>query len=103
MCYAAPVAMRVCTVSFRSPTGIVHAVDVEAETVYEAAALGLARLKQDGWIEGLGPGTKLEIEARAPGTQHVLSVQQLQRWVNGTTGSPAETLRKVKLKRLLNP
>jgi hypothetical protein len=29
-------------------------VDVEAETLYEAAGLGLARLKKDGWIEGLG-------------------------------------------------
>ena len=36
--------------------GVTHGVDVEAETLYEAAGLGLARLKKDGWIEGLGPG-----------------------------------------------
>lgn len=84
-----------------SPSGVSHSVDVEADTVYEAAALGLARLKQDGWIEGLGPATRLEIEARAPSTRHTVSVQQLRRWVNGTTSSPIETLRKAKLKQLL--
>ena len=96
-----PVASRICTVSFKSPTGIVHAVDVEAESLYEAAALGLARLKQDGWVEGLGPGTRLEIQVRHPSANHVVSVQQLKRWMNGLPGSPVETLKKAKLKHLL--
>lgn len=39
--------LRICTVSFKSPTGISHGVDVEAETLYEAAGLGFARLKKD--------------------------------------------------------
>jgi len=44
-------------VSFKRTTGISHSVDVEAETLYEAGGIGSARLKKDGWIEGLGPGT----------------------------------------------
>ena len=47
----------------------------------EAAALGLGRLKKDGWIEGLGPGTRLEIHVGEPGSHHVLPVQQLERWI----------------------
>lgn len=93
--------IRVCTVSFRSQTGITHSVDVEATTVYEAAAMGLARLQQAGWVEGLGPATRLEIQVREPATHHVISVQQLQRWMNGVTTSPADVLRKAKLKELL--
>ena len=58
-----------------------HSVDVEAETLYEAAALGIARLKKDGWTEGLGVGSRLEITVREPSTKHVISVQQLQRWI----------------------
>ena len=54
--------VRLCSVGFKSAMGVSHSVDVEAETLYEAAALGLARLKKDGWIEGLGPGTRLEIQ-----------------------------------------
>ena len=87
--------------SFKSATGISHGVDVEAETLYEAAAIGLARLKKDGWIEGLGPGSRLEIVVREPSTVHSLTVQQLQRWVNGVTSSPAEVLRRSKVKHLL--
>lgn len=96
-----PVALRVCTVSFKSATGISHSVDVEAETLYEAAGIGLARLKKDGWIEGLGPGTRLEIAVREPSTLHSLTVQQVQRWVDGVTTSPAEVLRRTRVKRLL--
>jgi hypothetical protein len=88
-------------VSFTSATGISHSVDVEAETLFEAAGLGLARLKADGWVEGLGPGSKLQIDVREPGTSHSVSVQQVQRWINSSVNSPAETIRKARLKNLL--
>ncbi len=52
-------------------------------------------------LRALGPATKLEIAVREPGSHHVLSVQQLQRWVNSVTVSPADVLRKAKLKHLL--
>ena len=93
--------LRLCTVSFKSATGISHSVDVEAETLFEAAGLGLARLKKDGWIEGLGPASRLEIAVREPSTMHSLTVQQLQRWASGITTSPAEVLRRTKVKHLL--
>src|SRR5262245_3632215 len=94
-------ALRLCTVSFKSATGITHAVDVEAETLYEAAGFGLARLKKDGWIEGLGPGSRLEIQVREPATVHSLTVQQLHRWIDGGTSSPADVLRRARVKQLL--
>jgi hypothetical protein len=93
--------IRACTVSFKSPMGISHSVEVEAETLYEAAGLGLARLKKDGWVEGLGPATRLEIQVREPATIHSLTVQQLQRWVDGVTTSPAEVLRRARVKQML--
>ena len=87
--------------SFKSPTGITHGVDVEAETLYEAAGLGLARLKKDGWIEGLGPGSRLEIQVREPATVHTLTVQQLHRWIENATKSPADVLRRARVKKLM--
>jgi len=93
--------LRVCTVSFKSPTGITHGVDVEAETLYEAAGLGLARLKKDGWIEGLGPGSRLEIQVREPSTIHSLTVQQLHRWIEQAPKSPADVLRRARVKEQL--
>jgi hypothetical protein len=95
------VALRSCTISFRSPSGIIHSAEVQAETLYEAAALGIALLRKDGWIEGLGPATRLEISVRQPATNHVLTFQQVQRWLDGVTATPADALRKAKLKHLL--
>lgn len=95
------VGVRLCTVRFKSATGISHAVEVEAGTLYEAAGLGLARLKKDGWVEGLGPGTRLEIEVREPATHHVITVDRLTKWINGVTASPVETLRRAKVRQLL--
>jgi len=93
--------LRLCTVSFKSPTGITHGVDIEAETLYEAAGLGLARLKKDGWIEGLGPGSRLEIQVREPSTTHSLTVAQLNRWIDSGTKSPADVLRRARVKQQL--
>ena len=58
-------------------------------------------MKADGWVEGLGPGTKLEIHVREPGSAHTVSVQQLARWMNSTVCSPADTLRKARVRNLL--
>jgi len=93
--------LRMCTVGFKAATGIAHSVEVQAETLYEAAALGLARLKKDGWIEGLGPQSKLEITVREPATHHTLSVQQLQRWLQSVNASPVDSLRKARAKQAL--
>ena len=93
--------VRVCTVGLQSPTGIHHSVEVEAETLYEAAGLGLARLKKDGWIEGLGPATKLEITVRAPAAHHTLTVNQLQKWISSVNTGAGDVLKKTKVKHLL--
>jgi hypothetical protein len=97
----AVVGVRVCTVSFKSATGISHAVDVEAESLYEAAALALARLTKDGWVEGLGPGTRLDIQVRVPATAHSVTLMQIRCWCDGAAVSPDEVLKRKRLKELL--
>jgi hypothetical protein len=96
------VAVRSCTVSFRGVSGIRHSVDLDAESVYDAAIRGLALLRRDGWVDSVGSATELEVEvSREPVTRHSVSVQQLQRWCDAIAASPAETIRKAKLKQLL--
>ena len=93
--------LKRCAVSFTDVRGIRHSADVEAESLYEAAVQGIRRLNQDPWIERIGPGTKLEIEVREPATKHVLSVEQVERWLAGATANPTEATKKKKLKLLL--
>ena len=93
--------LKRCAVSFTDVRGIRHSADVEAESLYEAAVQGIRRLNQDPWIERIGPGTKLEIEVHEPSTKHVLSVDQVERWLAGATANPTEATKKKKLKLLL--
>jgi len=95
------VAVRTCTVSFSGPSGIRHSVDVSAESVYEAAALGVSALKRSGWADVMALGTELEVQVREPPTCHRITVQQIHRWCDGIAISPDETLKKRRLKQLL--
>ena len=100
MLRSAAVALRTCTVSFSGPSGIRHSVDVTAESVYEAAALGVSALRKSGWADAVALGTELEIHVREPPTSRV-RLHQIHRWCDGIATSPDETLKKRKLKQLL--
>ena len=50
---------RSCLVSFTGPTGIRHSVEVTADSLYEAAALGLSLLRKGDWTDPVAPGTQL--------------------------------------------
>ena len=95
------VALRTCTVSFKDVRGIRHSVDVEAESLYEAAVLAVKRFRQDPWIEQVGTATVLDVEVREPATKHSISLQQVERWLAGATANPSEASKKAKLKMIL--
>lgn len=97
-----PVAAKAATVSFVDPGGIRHSVEVAAESLFEAAALGIARLKRDGWTGTLGPATRLDVEVREPSVLHSVTVRQVQHWSESTAVTPSERLLKNKVKDLLH-
>jgi len=94
------VAVRTCTVSFTGPSGIRHSVDVEAESLYEAAVLATCRFRKDIWGEAVASGTTLDMEIREPATRHSLTLKQVERWL-ASPGSPYDASRKAKLKLML--
>ena len=59
-----------------------------AESLYEAAILGVSLLRQDAWADAIAPGTPLEIQVREPATTHIVTVAQLRRWVDGVAVRP---------------
>jgi hypothetical protein len=68
------VAPRACTVSFLGPSGVRHSVEVIAESLYEAAAVGLSLFRTDGWAEPVAPGTMLEVQVRHPASTHTVTL-----------------------------
>jgi hypothetical protein len=97
------VAARTCVVSFKGPSGIVHSVEVSADSLYEAAAIGLSMLRQDGWVDQVAPGIELDVQVRAPVTTHTVTVAQISRWCDSVTVSPEEVLKRKRVRELLTP
>jgi hypothetical protein len=95
------VAAKACRVSCKDLDGVRHLVEVTADSVYEAAALALAALAKHDWVDDLGPATRLDIEIIEPAVTHTLLVAQLRSWLNRPATSPADQIRKQKLKTLL--
>ena len=48
-------SVKLCVVSFADIRGIKHSVEVEAESLYEAAVQGIRRLNQDPWMSASDP------------------------------------------------
>jgi hypothetical protein len=88
-------------VSFRDAEGIDHAVEVHADSMYEAAALGLRALKRSDWVDVIGPATRITIQVHQPPVEHFLIYAQLMRWLDGSGTTPAEVLKRKRLKDLL--
>jgi hypothetical protein len=99
------VPIRICAVSFADLRGIRHTVEVQAESLFEAAILAVRTFRGDPrgdpWIEHVGPATVLDIEVREPAAKHTTTMMQVERWLEGASASPNEGVKKAKLKDLL--
>jgi len=93
--------LRICAVSFADVRGIRHTVEVQAESLFEAAILGVRPMKDEPWIEHVGPATVLDIEVREPAAKHAITMMQVERWLEGGSTSPNEGVKKAKLRDLL--
>jgi len=90
--------MAKCFVSFLDVSGIRHQVEVEATSMYEAAALAIKAFRD----HDCEPGSlsQLDIEIRTAVT-HTLTVKKLREWLNGGAKTPKEVVIKDRLRELI--
>lgn len=82
--------------------GMTHAVEVTADSLFEAVALGLAEFRRCGFTDAsLGPATALTVAVKTPATSHQVLVGKLHDWLNGGAKSPREMVLKNRLKELV--
>jgi hypothetical protein len=74
---------------------------VQSESSFEAVCLAIQVSRQDPWLERVGPSTVLDVEVREPSTKLAISIQQVERWLDGATASPNEAVKKARLKTML--
>lgn len=90
--------MAKCFVSYLDTSGIRHQVEVEAETMYEAAALAVRAFKEHDCAPGaMG---QLEVEIRTS-IIHSLTVKKLHDWLNGGAKTPSEGVLKDRLRKVI--
>jgi hypothetical protein len=90
--------MATCLVSYLDMSDIRHQVEVEAESMYEAAALAIKAFKEHD-CEPVGMN-QLEVEIRTS-IIHVLTVKKLHDWLNGGGKTPKEVALKSTLRALV--
>jgi hypothetical protein len=90
--------MASCIVSYLDTEGLRHSVEVNAESLYEAAVLAMRVFKE----HDCEPGTisKLEVEIRSSIT-HTITPKKIHEWLNGGAKSPKEAVMKERLRSLL--
>ncbi len=91
--------IRTCTVSYQDIEGVKHSVDVTAETLYEAAALGMKAMNVAGWENA--PNLSIDVRVRAAETIHTISNAVLAAWLSSNGKTPKEQAVKAKLRELL--
>jgi hypothetical protein len=91
---------RVCVVKLTDAHGVEHRVKVKAESVYEAALLGLNRLQQVGWESDGSQIRTVCVEVWEEPTRHFVEVKKLLSWLKLPGRFPPDEQRKAKLRKL---
>ena len=92
---------RTCTVSFVGTSGVRHGVDVEADSLYEAAVKAIARFRDDPWMEQVGTATTLDIDIRQLAAKHAVTLKQVESYLASASTSPHVASKKIRLKMML--
>jgi hypothetical protein len=96
------VGLRTCTVSCVDLRGSEHAVEVTADSLYEAVVQGLRVFRQNDWVDDIGRGqTTVSVVVRHPVVEHKVRVQDFERWLESQGRTPAEVSLKGRLRNLL--
>ena len=84
-----------CIVSFKDT----HAVEVEAESLYEAVALAFHIFNDHGYAPA--PATEISIEVKPPSVVHTTTLNRVTDWIATSAKSPKDTPLKERLKELM--
>jgi hypothetical protein len=78
-------------VSFTDSAGVTHSVHIAAESLYEAAARGVAELKRTGFaLAEIAPAARLTSTVEGPTTSHEMRVAKVDPWLTTDGKTPME-------------
>jgi hypothetical protein len=94
--------VRSCRVTIKDMDGVKHTVEVTAETLYEAVALGLVALRGNDWVMGIAQGLNtVQVSVVDIPIEHSVKIKDFHDWLERSTGAPRETSKRSRIKAIL--
>jgi hypothetical protein len=92
-----------CRVSFTDSEGVVHSIDVDAESLYEAVAIAVAQLREDDISpSNPGPMTEFTVAVYKNPAEHKIKLGQVLKWAEHTVREgPAGITKRQRVRTLL--
>ena len=82
--------------------GVEHAIEVTADSLYEAVAQGLRAFRENDWVEDIGRGqTTITVVVKQPAVEHKVRVREFEQWLESQGRTPAEMSLKSRLRDLV--
>ena len=82
--------------------GVEHAIEVTADSLYEAVAQGLRAFRENDWVDDIGRGqTTIMVVVRQPAVEHRVRVREFEQWLESQGRTPAEMSLKGRLRDLV--
>jgi hypothetical protein len=93
-----------CHVSFTDSDGVLHGVDVDADSLYEAVAIAVAQFRDDDVSPAIPcVMTEFTIAVYRNPTEHKIRLGQVSKWAEHTTKEgPAGMTKRERVRRLLD-
>lgn len=80
--------VRSCCVTIRDMEDVSHTVEVTAESLYEAVALGLKAVRGKDWVEGLRGQFKVDVSGSEIPVPHTVETKEFNAWIAREGGGP---------------
>jgi hypothetical protein len=94
--------VRSCRVTVKDMDGVKHTVEVTAETLYEAVALGLVALRGNDWVMGIAQGMNtVQVSVVDIPIEHSVKIKDFHEWLERSTGGPREIFKRSRIKAIL--
>lgn len=93
--------VRACRVTIKDMQDVSHTVEVTAESLYEAVALGLKAIRGGDWVEGLREQFKVDVSVSEIPVRHSVEIKEFNSWLQREGGAPRDLVQRKRARKIL--
>jgi hypothetical protein len=93
--------VRSCRVTIKDMQDVSHTVEVTAESLYEAVALGLKAIRGRDWVEGLPDQFKVGVSVSEIPVRHFVEMKEFNAWIAREGGKPRDLVQRKRARKIL--